>query len=409
MNTTLLENIEEFDRDFPLRELLPTELQQLLSPIQQLVGTEIALLDRSGSVIGGNLLQVAECVPLRCELEIVGYIGANTANKNLLNIIAHIIEVIIESNRRFRMASSLHQQVVIQDYRELQETNAALQESEKKYRMLSMSLEERVNEQVKTIEQAQLQLYQAEKMASIGQLAAGVAHEINNPIGFIKSNLTTAKTYLDRFKSYDQSLRELENKEYPEKRKQFDIEFVINDFCDLIEESIFGAQRIAGIVSDLKNFSRIDHGGESTTNINEIIQSVVNVSTSQTKDKAKILLKLGVLPLLKCDAGKIGQVLLNLLLNAVQAIESAGEIVIETSLSKGFICINIADNGKGIPPDVLPRIFDPFFTTKEVGQGTGLGLTVSNEIVKAHGGHIEIKSKLNEGTCVSIFMPLLES
>jgi signal transduction histidine kinase len=305
------------------------------------------------------------------------------------------------------MASELHLETVQEDYEELQRKHAALQASEARYRELAAQLEQRVAEQVKTIEAAQRQLYQSEKLASVGQLAAGVAHEINNPIGFIVSNLSTAQGYVQRLNTFAVRLHAaMATAELQQAWREDDLDFVLRDFVALLAESSEGAARVARIVTDLKGFSRVDQVGAEEADINDVIRQVCNVAAGQVRGRAKVTLQLGTLPRLRCNSAQLGQVFLNLLLNAADAVAAPGEIRFESDMAENSIRVRVSDNGRGIAAELLPRIFDPFFTTKTVGSGTGLGLTVSNDIVKAHGGSIEVASTVGKGSTFTVWLPV---
>ena len=315
--------------------------------------------------------------------------------------------MLLRSHVRYRMASEIHQEVVNEDYVELQRRHEALKLSEARYRNLTANLEQRVTEQVETIEAAQRQLYQNEKLASVGQLAAGVAHEINNPMGFIKSNLRTAREYVEQLKELTGHLQQAADLEaFRQIWKSGDLDFVLDDFSALLKESDDGAQRVARIVSDLKDFSHVDHAEEEMENINNIIRQVMNVTENQLREQCSIDLDAAELPLLRCQTGQLAQVFYNLLTNAAQAMEHYGHVRFITRHEQGNIIIRVEDNGPGMPVDVREHIFEPFFTTKTVGQGTGLGLTVSHDIIKAHNGHMDVWSEPGKGTCFTLSLPV---
>lgn len=267
---------------------------------------------------------------------------------------------------------------------------------------------------VTDLQASQLQMFQSEKMASIGQLAAGVAHEINNPIGFILSNLTTLAKYTERLVEYMQ----LQNEYFQspdvtdklqvlqDKRKQFKIDYVIKDIPNLIGESIDGAERVKIIVQNLKSFSRKDEEEWKHADINDCLESTLNVVWNELKYKATIVREYGELPALKCNPGQLNQVFMNLLVNAAHAIESMGTITIRTWHDNDFIYVSIKDSGCGISEEIKGRIFEPFFTTKDVGKGTGLGLSISYDIVKKHGGSIEVESEPGQGTTFTVILPV---
>ncbi|MDH5735453.1 MAG: ATP-binding protein, partial [Gammaproteobacteria bacterium] len=308
---------------------------------------------------------------------------------------------------RYLMASDLHLQTVQSDYHDLKKKHQALQESEDRYKDLAENLECRVAEQVKTIDRAQRQLYQAEKLASVGQLAAGVAHEINNPVGFIQSNLAVSKKYVEDFFLFSEILGKEDDVQVLRNAwKQLDLDFTVEDFKNLIDESLDGAKRVTKIVSQLKEFSNVDHSKVEIIDVNDRIVTACNIAELEINKKAELIQSLSTLPGLKCQSGQLSQVFLNILLNAKQAVGVDGRIVVTSLYRDGNIIVEISDNGPGISADSLSRIFDPFYTTKDVGEGTGLGLTVSRDIIVNHDGDIVVESKKGEGTTVRISLPV---
>jgi signal transduction histidine kinase len=249
-------------------------------------------------------------------------------------------------------------------------------------------------------------------MASIGQLAAGVAHEINNPVGFVNSNISSLRTYvlgmLDLFTAYERAeaeLTETTRHGIGQLKKQVDIEFLREDILTLLAESDDGLQRVTRIVRDLKNFSHVDKSELQIANIEECIESTLRVVWNELKYKAEVVKEFGNIPSIHCFPFQLNQVIMNLLVNAGQALESKGTITIRTGHDADDVWIEVSDTGKGIPKDNLSRIFEPFFTTKPVGKGTGLGLSLSFGIVKKHGGSIEVVSEVGVGTSFKVTLP----
>jgi signal transduction histidine kinase len=401
--------VNDFERELTLQDLLRgIDSRRLLMALQALVNAPVSILDPHGVCLVGEPAStpLTASVPLLGELEEIGTIAAD-AQPQQLQAAADMMALLLRANARYLMASDLHIQTQQADFEELQHRHAALEKSEQRYKALTETLEQRVKQQVKTIESAQIKLYESEKLASVGRLAAGVAHEINNPIGFIRSNLSTAASYLESLNKIGAlvesgaSAGALQAAWHAE-----DMSFVQQDMKDILDESIDGADRIAAIVKDLKGFSRINEAAEESADINQIIRQMCSVAVAELRNKAEVVLDLGEIPLLHCQPGELGQVFLSLLINAVDAMTTVGKIQFRTLIREGCICIEVRDNGCGMPESTLSHIFDPFFTTKEVGKGMGLGLTVCLNIIKAHGGTLEIKSKPNVGTLVSISLPL---
>ncbi|WP_051360274.1 GAF domain-containing protein [Candidatus Symbiobacter mobilis] len=266
--------------------------------------------------------------------------------------------------------------------------------------------------------EAQSQLLQSEKLASIGQLAAGVAHEINNPIGFIKSNLGSLADYvaklLDIAKAYAHTEDELEAQgihspafeELRRRKAEADFDFLLTDLPELIEESREGVERVGKIVMDLKNFARVGDSDFGWADIHAGLESTINVVWNELKYKADVVREYGELPLVFCVASQINQVFMNLLINAAQAMTTRGTITVRTGAVGDEVWIEVQDTGCGIDLAKQARIFDPFFTTKPVGQGTGLGLSIAMNIAKQHQGSLTVQSQPGEGTVFRMTLPV---
>ena len=267
---------------------------------------------------------------------------------------------------------------------------------------------------IQKLENARHQLLQSEKLASIGQLAAGVAHEINNPIGFVHSNLSTLKTYaadlLRLLAAYERAALPPEARaEIDALRRAVDIDYLREDIAALIDESIDGTARVRRIVQDMRDFSRMGDDGWQRADLLQGLESTLNVVWNEIKYKAQIVRAFGVLPEVECLPSQINQVFMNLLVNAAQAIDSQGTITLSSGAEGDWVWVAVADSGRGIAPEHLKKLFDPFFTTKPVGQGTGLGLSVSYGIVNRHGGHIEVDSPPGGGTIFRVWLPVRQA
>jgi len=285
-----------------------------------------------------------------------------------------------------------------------QRAEAALQEEKAEQQVL-----------IRRLEEAHNQLLQSEKMASLGQLAAGVAHEINNPMGFISSNLGSLRSYADRLlalvATYEGIVASLpedstERQLIARARKQADVEFLKEDVLSLITESAAGIERVRRIVRDLKTFSHIDSSEWQFVNLNDLLDSTINLIGNELGERVQVVRQYGDIPEIECLPSEINQVLLNLLLNALQAIESGGTVTVRTGSENGRVWLEVADTGCGIPAENLRHIYDPFFTTKPVGTGTGLGLSISYGIVRKHEGEIGVQSEVGKGTTFRITLPV---
>lgn len=262
----------------------------------------------------------------------------------------------------------------------------------------------------------QERLLQQEKMASLGTLAAGVAHEINNPIGFIQGNVATLREYMavlaPLVRDY-QALVAARAQSEPELVRAWearicseDVDFLLEDLDSLLGDTAEGGQRVARIVDGLRSFA---HGGESEdepTDVNACVISALNLANNAIKYKAEVIRDLGDVPRILGNADQLTQILVNLLVNAAQAIIEHGQITITTSASKTEVCVRVGDTGAGIAPELLGKLFLPFFTTKPVGAGTGLGLSISQGIAERHGGRLEVSSVVGQGSTFTLTLPI---
>ncbi|MBU0483047.1 MAG: PAS domain-containing protein [Proteobacteria bacterium] len=263
----------------------------------------------------------------------------------------------------------------------------------------------------RTLKNTHSQMLQQDKMASIGQLAAGVAHEINNPVGFIASNLTSLGKYTDKLTTFISFLTEIDNDATNDliktKRKELKIDLIVDDLHDLISESLEGVERVKAIVQNLKSFSRVDQAEQKPSDLNECLESTINIVWNELKYKCTVEKEYGKIPLTRCYPQQLNQVFMNLLVNAAQAIEIKGTITIKTWHDENSIFTTIADTGKGIDPKDLTKIFEPFFTTKDVGKGTGLGLSIAYDIItKTHKGELFVTSEVGKGSTFMVKLPI---
>lgn len=292
--------------------------------------------------------------------------------------------------------------------RDITERKQAQEELHRRYEDLKSA-----NENLKS---AQSQLLQSEKMASIGQLAAGVAHEINNPVGYVNSNISSLAQYLqDLFKVIDAyETLEIITQGHDEElanvkaiKEEVGLGYLKTDIMDIIGESKEGLLRVKQIVQDLKDFSHVDEAEWQWADLHKGLDSTLNVAQSEIKYKAEVVKEYGDIPHIECMASQINQVFMNLLVNAAHAIKGErGVITIRTGVEAKQAWVAISDTGEGIPEDIQNRIFEPFFTTKEIGKGTGLGLSLSYGIIEKHGGRIDVSSEMGKGTTFTIWLPI---
>ncbi|MEO8670477.1 MAG: two-component regulator propeller domain-containing protein [Tahibacter sp.] len=300
----------------------------------------------------------------------------------------------------------------------LGKTNTLLQ-SENADRLAAEQALQHRNADLETLNQqlagAQSQLLQSEKMASVGQLAAGVAHEINNPVGYVKANLSALKLYignmysvLDRYALLEQALPP----DHPDRidlaalKTRMEMDYLREDVPQLLDEADEGVARVLKIVRDLRDFSRLDEHEWQWADMHQGLESTLSIVAHEIKYKAELIREYGELPLVECLPSQLNQVFLNLLVNAAQAIPDRGRITVRTGVDPSGVWIQVADTGEGIAAADLGRVFEPFFTTKPVGSGTGLGLSVSYGIVRTHGGTIDVASERGAGTQFTVHLPI---
>jgi signal transduction histidine kinase len=274
---------------------------------------------------------------------------------------------------------------------------------------------EELHSMLESLKLTQSQLVQSEKMASLGQLVAGIAHEINNPVTFISAGVDSLGTNLEEIRQVleiyhritpentNEKLNEIENL-----KQQIDYKQAIREINKLIESIKNGTERTTQIVNGLRTFSRLDEDVLKVADIHEGLDSTLILLRNKYKNRIEIEKDYGDIPQLVCYPGQLNQVFMNILSNAIDAIENRGKITISTSNSEGFIQILITDSGAGIPEEIKAKIFDPFYTTKEVGEGTGLGLSISHGIVQKHKGTITVNSSAGSGTEFRIMLPLTQ-
>lgn len=407
-STHYLENLN-FDREIPLDELIQaSETKNLCDVLSNILNAKFKICNgKNALILGDDTCETLNSRGIVLELEPIGSLYTETKDERLIETALQCILMQIRFAQKYLMASALHIEAIQEDYSSLCREHEQLLVSEAKYKDLCDNLDEQVKQQVLTIETTQRKLFESEKMASIGHLAAGVAHEINNPIGFINSNLNTAKTYVADIQSIasaihtQQDLLAIQNL-----CQEIDLDYVLSDFKELLDDSLDGGRRVAEIVADLKLFSNIDAAEEVAIDISKYIRSTCNIARASIEKPVTISFHPIALPCIRCRPGYIGQLILALILNSADAVPANGVITILTEHRDNRIYISVEDNGPGISSDIIKHVFDPFFTTKQVGEGKGLGLTACRDIVKAHKGDISIESDGSHGTKVMLWLPV---
>jgi signal transduction histidine kinase len=446
---------EDFDREYGLADLLPASLAaELLAGISaaialpdggryqgdlSLTAGQAALLEKeleAGAEHGFCETDQGEALAFALvhELETIAYLvipmqrgpASDSALIQLGRLAARALNRMIYLTYKTRMAAGLHGRVVTESYASLKEKAEQLRRSEEKYRHLAENLEIEVQNKTREIKEAQLNLLRQEKMAAVGQLAAGMAHEINNPIGFVISNLNTLKEtfgethrILAQYRKLGQGLGPLPaNGAQAVKIKELaagierlcetlDLDFKLQDTQDLIQESLAGGERVKRIVRTLCDFTHPSVETPETIDVNACLEVTLAILSGQIPPGVRITKSCQKVPPLRGYLREINQVFFNILQNALQAVGEKGVIEIATASAQEKIEIIIRDNGSGIRKEDLPRIFDPFFTTREVGRGVGLGLNLTYNIVKKHGGQITAESVEGQGSAFTVRFPSL--
>ena len=451
--------LDEFDREYGLTDLLPADLAaELLHPIEQRFTCTITFAN--GGKYCGNLCgspdQLAETIgemngdgkghgvlaldegravvfPLIHELERIGYLilgEKDGASDEVLawlgQLFASMLNRIINLNYKNLMTSGLHGQVVEDSYLRLKEKATQLQRSEEKYRNLAQNLEVEVEKKTRTINEAHLIMLQQEKLASIGQLAAGVAHEINNPMGFVISNLNTLTDNVRDITRLVEQYRRLTHEWNSDQAnagkigpidrifqdtqnlyEKLDMDFVLEDMNALIAESMEGSQRVKTIVENLSDFAHPSVETLESADINQCLETTLNILSSQIGEHVEIIKNFQTIPEVCGYLRELNQAFFQILRNALQAVGGQGVIEISTRAGKkNQVVVVISDNGPGIKKGDLAHIFEPFFTTREVGQGTGVGLHLAHNIVVKHHGSISVKSSEGTGCTFTVRLPV---
>jgi PAS domain S-box-containing protein len=402
-------------RDGTYLDFIVNKPEELMVAPEALIGSNLRQMPMSAELIDKLLLQLERAIS-EGTLQVLEYelpVGGRTQyfESRIMRSGPDEAVCIIRNITERRLAEErLHQQE-----EELRRHRDHLEE-------LVQSRTEKLLQATRELEERQVQLIQAEKLASIGQMAAGVAHEISSPVGYVMSNLASLTQYVSALtpllelqkqlatgrESLSPEAREALLTRMEEQWKTGHVDAVLEDMPTLLEESLEGGRRIKEIVQSLRMFAREDSGESQLTNLNTELESTLRMVWNELKYKCTVERDFGELPLLRCHPNQLAQVFANLLVNAAQAIEKQGVIRVRTRHESNEVVVSISDTGKGMEPETLSKLFTPFFTTKPRGQGTGLGLSVSQSIIARHQGRIEVDSTPGQGTTFRILLPVTE-
>ncbi|MGB9082814.1 MAG: ATP-binding protein [Desulfuromonadaceae bacterium] len=339
---------------------------------------------------------------------------SGAALEGIADMLHAALQTLINGAMRRMLTAEAHTTIVNHSYEELLETNRKLGASELQYRELAASLEIKVRERTEELNRAYAIMLQKEKLAAIGGLAAGMAHEINNPIGFVISNLHTLTKYAAKLKEMLEFYRTSCEPVIPEhiarqvesRWRELKLGFVLTDIDGLVIQSLSGAERVQKLVANMKGFSHVDEAGEVFADINLELEQTLNVLHHEIRQDIAIELNFATLPKARLNPALLSQAFFQILHNAIHLKTQELKISVTTCQLDNDLVIKIADNGPGIPFDIRDRIFEPFFTTKDVGQGTGMGLTLAQQSIQALGGTIAVTSPPEGGTAFIVSIPV---
>jgi len=423
---TIIDVLEDRDEEGSMEFFAATSGKEALEILDERNGDiDLVITDqRMPEMTGAKLLtKVHEKYPLVGSIVISGYAEFEDMREAFKSGIFDYIKKPYDEDNLMSVVRSALEKTRLrrrneQLLEELKRKNEQLQQA-------NLLLEQRVNERTKQLKESlerlksmQQQLIQSEKMSSLGQLVAGIAHEINNPATSVyagaealESNVEELLGYVER---YNELLGAVREEDFQRAREMADdLAESEEDVAYLLEEGLpwsirsmkEGAVRIKDIVRNLKTFSRVDEAEVKHADINEGLKTTLKLVHHELKNRVEVIEDYGEIPQIECFPGQLNQVFMNLLVNAAQAIEGEGKIWIRTYSENGNVVVKIRDTGKGIPEHIIKDIFNPFFTTKPAGQGTGLGLSISYGIIKKHGGEIKVDSQVGKGTEFTIILP----
>ena len=395
--------------------------ETLRAPVAALAGSVEPLLEREAAL--GQLAQEIDRLP------------AGPRVVSMTDAYDRAFQAIADEKEQYRVYLAFYSAALLvflgyvlsqlgRSYVKLNQANEALRASNENLEQRVTERTRELSEALKHLKESELLLVQTEKMSSLGQMVAGIAHEINTPLAYVKSSLSTLQQRLPAMQGVVleclRLIQMLERGDAPDDAltAQFNrVTALVAEFHaaegaaelqTVNTDALHGIEQISEIILNLKNFSRLDRSKVSRFDLNEGLESTLVIARNLVKHKT-VKRDLGQIPLIECSPSQVNQVFLNLITNAAQATrdDQSGVIAVRSSVApNGYVRVDISDNGHGIPDSVLPKIFDPFFTTKDVGQGTGLGLSIAYKIVQEHAGRIEVRSKVGQGTTFSVLLPV---
>ena len=407
----LADRIEELRSDSGLESRAPGRVNAFIdaakSVIEKHSTAETALHEVNQSVVAGELSSLTRAI-----LDDNRRTVSRAERARALLSVCAVLLLFAAGYAIFQLQAS---------YRELNQSNAKLERANATLEERVVARTEELSRAYDELKESQVQLVQAEKMSSLGEMVAGISHEINTPLWYLMSNSSVIQERLDAVgelcdiaESMIASVQSRSSVKETISSGLIDMHRLMNggmkedidEAKDLIQDSIDGLEELTVLAQSLKDFSRLDRARQGLFNVNEGLDKSLLIAKNKIKHKATVHKHYGDVPLIHCSPSQINQIFLNLLTNASDAIAESGEIVLHTCEDNGNVEISIADTGSGIPADVLPKVRDPFFTTKEVGKGTGLGLSIVDQIITAHGGELRIESEAGKGTTVTVALPI---
>ena len=333
---------------------------------------------------------------------------AKTAFSRVDTTGASLVQLVIftqRTDRELEVAYDQFEFLVNRRTEQLQKANQELRDE----LVQRIRAEEALRRSESELKESQVQLVHSEKMASLGQLTAGISHEINNPIAFISGNLDVFARYIKQvsraINAYRGFVDRVKSEEQLEEDRE-DLDFTLQDLTEIVGECRDGIKRINEIIYSLRSFARLDPSQLEEADVNEGIRATLRLLSPEIRSRCQIVTRFGDVATIQCYPGQLNQVFLNLIVNAVHAVEKGGEVVIATEQTADHVEVSVKDNGHGISDDQIDRVFQPFYTTKSKEQGTGLGLSISKQIIDKHQGSIDVSSRVGEGTAFRVKVPL---